>query len=100
MYQRGDQHWESLVELFDRFCVHEQGVTGASYYEDEEFRLLGIPEGEDRPWCCEYEKKTFIDAWNEVEEMVKSWHHLDGMRHFFPDELLNIPSSLVYRSEY
>ncbi len=97
MYRRGDPHWESLVEVFDRYRLHQEGVTGASYYDAREFMMIGMEEGGDRPWCCEYEKKIFIDAWNKVERMVKYWHELDEMV-VVPSDL--VVSSLIYRSEY
>ena len=70
MYQSGDQHWEALLETLGYYRAHENGYTGESYYEEYESMMLTLGSDNDRPWCCEYTKETFVKAWNKVKEMV------------------------------
>jgi hypothetical protein len=98
MYKPGDPHWESLLEIFDRYRLHENGYTGYSYYEENETMTLAYGEGEDLPWCCEYSKKTFVEAWDKVKEMVAYWHFLDEEAVEYNDHVAT--PSLVYRRRY
>ena len=70
----GDQHWESLQELFSDYKLHERGYTGQIYYEEQELMMNSQEEGEDRPWCCEYTKKAFVNAWNKLKKQHEFWH--------------------------
>lgn len=97
LYKRGDQNWESLLELLDRYRLHKNGYTSTSYYQEQETMTIGM-EGEDIPWCCKYKKETFVDAWDKVQNMVENWHSLDDNGVGSSDHLV-IPS-LVYRRKY
>ena len=97
MYRRGNQYWESLLESMDRSHLHEQSYDGAKYYEEWKLMMIGMDEGKDVPWCCEYTKKTFVAAWDEVQVMVEEWHKMDDdgvPRH----EQVRMCSSAKYRS--
>ncbi len=78
--QPGHPHWESLKELFSDYKLHETGVTGSSFYDEQMQRMTGMPPGEDRPWCCEYTKKAFVKAWNKYKAQYEFWH-LFGQPH-------------------
>ena len=71
--ETGNQHWESLRELFSHYKLHKSEVTGESYYEEQERMILGQEEGEDRPWCCEYTKSAFVNAWNQLKKQYEFW---------------------------
>jgi len=65
-------HWDSLIDLIDKERLHEKGYDGASYYEEQKMHMLATPD-EDTPWCCEYTKAAFVEAWNETKAMVEYW---------------------------
>ena len=99
LYERDDQDWESLLELLDRYRLHENGYTGTSYYDQQEMMMIGMEKGEDIPWCCKYKKEIFVAAWNEVKEMVAFWHALDKDGTGTMDKFF-IASSRKYRRQY
>ena len=76
--QPGHPHWESLKELFNDYKLHESGVTGSSYYDEQMLMVMAMPE-EDRPWCCEYTKKAFVKAWKKTQGQYEFWQ-LMGQR--------------------
>ena len=85
------------MECMDRRRLHEEGYDGAKYYEESKLMMIGM-EDEDVPWCCEYAKKTFAAAWDEVQAMVEEWHKMDddGVPR---NEQVRICSSAKYRSK-
>ena len=71
--KEGDQHWESLKELFSDYKLHEKGVTGESFYEEQKLMMISREKEEDLPWCCEYTKKAFVDAWDKLKVQYDFW---------------------------
>ena len=94
MFEMGHPHWEGLVEVMDRYRMHEAGYDGAKFYDEKK-----LMEGEDVHWCCEYTKRAFVKAWNKVEKMVKWWHVIDE-NNAKPGAVEMYDTSLGFRRKY
>lgn len=72
MFNKGEPHWEALVETMDCCRMHEEGYDG---------------------------KETFVAAWDKVQKMVKWWHTMDELNSK-PGGIEISEVSLGFRREY